>query len=116
MAHHDAVGVCAHEVGDPQLALFLARVLEGEQGPLQHALLTKHLVPGGAPLLVLAQTLCIYMHATSPYGLFDHHLHPSSTGSIGARTRTEADLPRYLANNYLEFIITLSFSFLLTSE
>ncbi len=40
------MGVCAHELGDPQLALFLARLLEGEQGPLQQALLTKELLPG----------------------------------------------------------------------
>ena len=45
-ALQDAVGVCAHELGDPQLALFLARLLEGEQGPLQQALLTKELLPG----------------------------------------------------------------------
>ena len=49
-AFQDAVGVCAHELGDPQLALFLARLLEGEQGPLQQALLTKELLPG-QPLL-----------------------------------------------------------------
>ena len=45
-ALQDAVGVCAHELGDPQLALFLARLLEGEQGTLQQALLTKELLPG----------------------------------------------------------------------
>ncbi|KAL0019249.1 hypothetical protein WJX77_001067 [Trebouxia sp. C0004] len=45
-ALQDAVGVCAHELGDPQLALFLARLLEGEQGPLQQALLAKELLPG----------------------------------------------------------------------
>ncbi|KAL0048506.1 hypothetical protein WJX82_004799 [Trebouxia sp. C0006] len=49
-ALQDAVGVCAHELGDPQLALFLARLLEGEQGTLQQALLTKELLPGAQAL------------------------------------------------------------------
>ena len=49
------MGVCAHELGDPQLALFLARLLEGEQGPLQQSLLSKELMPGQhLPLLQLA--------------------------------------------------------------
>ncbi|KAA6424834.1 MAG: hypothetical protein FRX49_05008 [Trebouxia sp. A1-2] len=49
-ALQDAVGVCAHELGDPQLALFLARLLEGERGPLQQALVTKELLPGAQAL------------------------------------------------------------------
>ena len=28
-SHEDAVGVCAHEMGDPQLALFLCNLLGG---------------------------------------------------------------------------------------
>lgn len=49
------MGVCAHELGDPQLALFLARLLEGEQGPLQQSLLSKELMPGQhLPLLQVA--------------------------------------------------------------
>jgi hypothetical protein len=31
--HKDAVGVCAREMGDPQLALFLARLLDGKASP-----------------------------------------------------------------------------------
>ncbi len=46
-AHQDAVGVCAHELADPQLALFLCRVLEGPGGPLQCHLITGELLPGG---------------------------------------------------------------------
>lgn len=45
-AYKDAVGVCAHELGDPQLALFLARILEGGQSPLQQHLLSQELLPG----------------------------------------------------------------------
>lgn len=45
-AYKDAVGVCAHELGDPQLALFLARLLEGGQSPLQQHLLSRELLPG----------------------------------------------------------------------
>lgn len=45
-AHRDAVGVCAHELKDPQLALFLARLLEGPQGPLQQALISDELLHG----------------------------------------------------------------------
>lgn len=32
-AHRDAVGVCAREMGDPQLALLLSRLLDGASGP-----------------------------------------------------------------------------------
>ena len=42
----DAVGVCAHEMGDPQLALFLCHLLEGPHGQLQRELLTRDLLPG----------------------------------------------------------------------
>ena len=45
-SYRDAVGVCAHEMGDPQLALFLCHLLEGPQGPLQRELLTRDLLPG----------------------------------------------------------------------
>ena len=45
-AYKDAVGVCAHEMKDPQLALFLARLLEGEHGPLQQNLISGDLLPG----------------------------------------------------------------------
>lgn len=45
-AYKDAIGVCAHEMQDPQLALFLARLLEGEQGPLQQSLICQDLLPG----------------------------------------------------------------------
>ena len=45
-AYKDAVGVCAHEMNDPQLALFLARLLEGEHGPLQQNLISGDLLPG----------------------------------------------------------------------
>lgn len=44
-AQQDAVGVCAKEIEDPQLALFLCHMLEGPQGPLQHHLITTHLLP-----------------------------------------------------------------------
>ena len=50
-AYKDAVGVCAHELGDPQLALFLARLLEGGQSPLQQHLLSDELLPGDTPCL-----------------------------------------------------------------
>ena len=49
-AYKDAVGVCAHELGDPQLALFLARLLEGGQSPLQQHLLSQELLPGHSML------------------------------------------------------------------
>ena len=57
-AYSDAVGVCSHELGDPQLALLLARILEGEQGPLQQALLAKELLPG--PDLLLCHHSCCH--------------------------------------------------------
>ena len=49
-AYKDAIGVCAHELGDPQLALFLARLLEGGQGSLQQHLLSQELLPGHSML------------------------------------------------------------------
>lgn len=42
----DAVGVCANEMEDPQLALFLCRLLEGGEGPLQRYVLQSELIPG----------------------------------------------------------------------
>ena len=44
-AQQDAIGVCAKEIDDPQLALFLCHMLEGPQGPLQHHLITTQLLP-----------------------------------------------------------------------
>ncbi len=44
-AQQDAVGVCAQELQDPQLALFLCHMLEGPMGPLQHHLITSQLLP-----------------------------------------------------------------------
>ena len=44
-AQQDAVGVCAQELQDPQLALFLCHMLEGPQGPLQHHLISSQLLP-----------------------------------------------------------------------
>ncbi len=41
----DAVGVCAHELADPQLAIFVARLLEPEQGALLGNLLANELLP-----------------------------------------------------------------------
>ena len=39
------MGVCAQELQDAQLALFLCHVLEGPEGPLQHHLVTCQLLP-----------------------------------------------------------------------
>ncbi|CAL5224911.1 g7676 [Coccomyxa viridis] len=41
----DAVGVCAHELADPQLAIFVARLLEPKQGALLSSLLAHELLP-----------------------------------------------------------------------
>ena len=41
----DAVGVCAHELADPQLAIFVARLLDPEKGALLGALLANELLP-----------------------------------------------------------------------
>ena len=41
----DAVGVCAHELADPQLAIFVARLLEPKQGALLSNLLANELLP-----------------------------------------------------------------------
>ena len=41
----DAVGVCAHELADPQLAIFVARLLEPKQGALLSNLLGNELLP-----------------------------------------------------------------------
>lgn len=59
-AHKDAVGVCAREMGDPQLALFLARLLDAAAaksadaaaaagvaaGPLLRHVIMSELLPG----------------------------------------------------------------------
>lgn len=66
-AYKDAVGVCATELGDPQLALFLARLLEGGQSPLQHHLLSRELLPGHSRLLLwrYRPTCCVQkQHST----------------------------------------------------
>jgi hypothetical protein len=42
----DALSVCAREMGDPQLALFLGRLMETTQQPLLPALVKKELLPG----------------------------------------------------------------------
>ncbi len=59
--HKDAVGVCAREMDDPQLALFLARLLDGRAspagaagstvapGPLLRGVVTAELLPGAWP-------------------------------------------------------------------
>lgn len=44
----DAVSVCAREMGDPQLALFLARILETPQQSLVRQIVQKELLPGAA--------------------------------------------------------------------
>ena len=52
----DAVGVCAHELADPQLAIFVARLLEPQQSGLLSDLLANELLPRGPPLLHLCKT------------------------------------------------------------
>lgn len=42
----DAVGVCEHEMRDPQLAFFLCSLLEGPKGPLERDLVSNNLIPG----------------------------------------------------------------------
>ena len=42
----DAVGVCAQEMGDPQLALFLGRIMESPEQPLVSQIVHKELLPG----------------------------------------------------------------------
>ena len=44
---HDAVGVCAHELADPQLGLFLARLLSDSTNALA-ALINQELLPGAS--------------------------------------------------------------------
>jgi len=55
-SYRDAVGVCTHEMGDPQLALFLCQILEGASGPLRSTLL-KELVKGSPQYLSPAHTI-----------------------------------------------------------
>ena len=57
-AQQDAVGVCAKEIEDPQLALFLCHMLEGPQGPLQHHLITTHMLPRASSQFV--QVIAMY--------------------------------------------------------
>ena len=45
----DAVGVCAREMGDPQLALFLGRIMESPEQPLVRQIVHKELLPGQSP-------------------------------------------------------------------
>ena len=45
-SHKDAVGVCGHEMRDPQLALFLARLLEPSNPQLQREVIEDRLLPG----------------------------------------------------------------------
>ena len=52
----DAVGVCARELADPQLAIFVARLLEPQQSGLLSDLLANELLPRGPPLLHLCKT------------------------------------------------------------
>ena len=82
-AYKDAVGVCAHELGDPQLALFLARLLEGGQSPLQQHLLSQELLPGHSMMLLGTPDLYCYLHAAYKSNaqhclLADHHLQAAS--------------------------------------
>lgn len=44
----DAVSVCAREMGDPQLALFLARLMETPDLRLVRDIVHKDLLPGAA--------------------------------------------------------------------
>ena len=52
----DAVGVCAHELADPQLAIFVARLLEPQQRGLLSDLLANELLPCRQPLLHSCKT------------------------------------------------------------
>ena len=47
-SNRDAVGVCGHEMRDPQLALFLARLLEPGNPQLQQEVIEDRLLPGPA--------------------------------------------------------------------
>ena len=46
--------MCAREMGDPQLALFLGRLMETSQQPLLPAVVSKDLLPGAcaSPVLI----------------------------------------------------------------
>lgn len=39
--YHDAIGVCAREMGDPQLALFVATLVEEQHSGIKSAILEK---------------------------------------------------------------------------
>ena len=49
----DAIGVCAHEMNDPQLALFLCRILASEDAEQQEKSILQELFTG-RPLLQVA--------------------------------------------------------------
>jgi len=42
---YSALSVCAKNLGDEQLALVIALLVEGRGGPLQHYVITKYLLP-----------------------------------------------------------------------
>ncbi len=69
----DAVGVCAHELADPQLAIFVARLLEPDQGALLSSLLAKELLPrkqlsssSGAPKALVFKLPLLLDRTTAP--------------------------------------------------
>ena len=87
-AHKDAVGVCAREMGDPQLALLLARLLdaaaaekagasaraEQEAGPLLRHLITTELLPGAAELAACTNApACMHECGCGNLGLCCRH-------------------------------------------
>lgn len=39
--YNDAIGVCAREMGDPQLALFLATLIDGQDGDHKSRIIKK---------------------------------------------------------------------------
>lgn len=60
----DAVGVCAHELADPQLAIFVARLLEPEQGALLGNLLANELLPRKTCVSVEQHSQCPRLSAS----------------------------------------------------
>ena len=59
----DAVGVCAHELADPQLAIFVARLLEPQQRGLLSDLLANELLPCRQPLLHSCKTHLMHVQS-----------------------------------------------------
>ena len=59
----DAVGVCAHELADPQLAIFVARLLEPQQRGLLSDLLANELMPCRQPLLHSCKTHLMHVQS-----------------------------------------------------